>query len=174
MTSYYITDFVRECSETGEEAFAARYDRPCLVGLGMAGEIAHKDAGRGEPLTAAVNLQELLERGLWLDRVYVLKPSSMSSHPEEMVVGRGSDADVLIAERSISRRHCVFRVVPGSYLVGDLGGANGTVVNQVKVGASPVALGGGEVIVLGRLAFRFVTPQGFHELVRLGVVRQTW
>lgn len=61
----------------------------------------------------------------------------------EHVVGRGSEAEVLISTHDISRRHAVIAVrVDGSTTVRDLGSTNRTSVNGVVVvDEVPVAIG---------------------------------
>jgi pSer/pThr/pTyr-binding forkhead associated (FHA) protein len=51
----------------------------------------------------------------------------------EAVIGRGSAADVSIADHSISRRHALARVEGKTVVVEDLGSSNGT-----KLNGSPV------------------------------------
>lgn len=169
MANYYLADYMRDFKALGEATFAAQNRFAHLVGQGIAGDIAQKDNER----TSAVNKKALEERGLWLDRVFALKPKT-GAGPLELVVGRSPEADILIPDHTISRRHCAFQVSPGSFSITDLGGANGTLVKKLKVGKQRMPLTGGEEIVLGRLVFVFLTPEGFLSLVRSGVVRRNW
>jgi pSer/pThr/pTyr-binding forkhead associated (FHA) protein len=52
------------------------------------------------------------------DVVHVTKPSA--------IVGRGSEADVRIDDRDVSRRHCEILVRPDGVIVRDLGSTHGT------------------------------------------------
>jgi hypothetical protein len=56
------------------------------------------------------------------------------------VVGRGSDADVVIEGDHASRRHALLWQEDGRVLITDLGSANGTAVDGVAVGQRPVEL----------------------------------
>ncbi|MGC4114517.1 MAG: FHA domain-containing protein [Myxococcales bacterium] len=167
MPSYYVVEFIREFKEVGEERFKQLHDVCHLVGMGIAGDIAQREAQR----TATVKAQELQERGIWLDRVFPIRPQAGAL---EIVVGRSPESNILIPDHTISRRHCVFSINKSSYAIADLGGANGTLVNKAKVGQQRVVLTGGEEIVLGRLAFSFLTPDGFRSLVKSGSIRQAW
>jgi DNA-binding NtrC family response regulator len=69
----------------------------------------------------------------------------------EVIVGRGSEADVRVAEPRASRRHA--RLVLGDDIrVEDLGSANGTRVRGRKLEAGkPVTVAAGEAIAIGAL-----------------------
>ena len=85
-----------------------------------------------------------------------------------VVIGRalGTGVDVAIADRSISKRHCMFVPVDGLVNVSDCASTNGTAVNGAPVrGTAAVRLCGGEIITLGRLELTYETPAGFSELV---------
>ena len=86
-----------------------------------------------------------------------------------VTIGRSRDSDVVIPERSVSRRHAVMkRCDDGRYLILDAGSSNGTSVNGRNVltrGAgppTPVALG--DTLRLGSLEFTFVHATGLREL----------
>jgi pSer/pThr/pTyr-binding forkhead associated (FHA) protein len=57
------------------------------------------------------------------------------------MIGRAGDCDIQLpmdyAHSDISRHHCVFEIDPPSVRVRDLGSANGTYVNGVKIGQRP-------------------------------------
>jgi hypothetical protein len=53
--------------------------------------------------------------------------------PMEIVVGRSSDADMILMEGMVSRRHARFRLRNRELIVEDLGSTNGTFVNGEKV-----------------------------------------
>ncbi len=59
-----------------------------------------------------------------------------------IVVGRGEDADILIDNPSMSRRHAEFRQEGAAWVVEDLGSSNGTFMNGERIeGAQPVDVG---------------------------------
>ncbi len=73
---------------------------------------------------------------------------------DEVVLGRGSDCDLAVPDRAISRRHARLFKVSGCWWVEDLGSRNGTVVDGVRVtGEAPLEEGstiraGGTVIAV--------------------------
>ncbi|MCS7047104.1 MAG: FHA domain-containing protein [Gemmataceae bacterium] len=52
---------------------------------------------------------------------------------DEFLIGRGADCDLRLHDTSISRHHCLLRKRGSEVSVSDLGSANGTFVNGVRV-----------------------------------------
>jgi len=81
------------------------------------------------------------------------------------VIGRGTDADVMLDDSGVSRRHAEIHITDGRARIIDLGSTNGTFVDGAK---HPVAsLREGSVITIGRTRMIFhpgdltsVTPPG--------------
>ncbi len=81
------------------------------------------------------------------------------------VIGRGTDADVMLDDSGVSRRHAEIHITDGRARIIDLGSTNGTFVDSAK---QPVAtLREGSVITIGRTRMVFhpgdltsVSPQG--------------
>jgi pSer/pThr/pTyr-binding forkhead associated (FHA) protein len=67
---------------------------------------------------------------------------------DEITIGRGDDAGVVIDEDEVSRRHAVLRYGPAGWSIEDLGSRNGVFVNDAQVARHTVE--GGESIRLGR------------------------
>ncbi len=65
----------------------------------------------------------------------------------ELVIGR-ADADVVVDDGEISRRHAVVRPLPDGVEVEDLGSRNGTLLNGRRLKA-PTALQPGDRISVG-------------------------
>jgi hypothetical protein len=83
-------------------------------------------------------------------------------------VGRAPDNDVVIPDRSVSRRHAFLKRAPhGGLLLLDAGSSNGTLVNGRSVLAKgsgpPSAVAPGDSVKLGRLEFTFVDAAGLRE-----------
>jgi hypothetical protein len=55
-----------------------------------------------------------------------------------MVIGRGAEADLQLADTGVSRRHAELRVVGSEVEVRDLGSTNGTWVNGRRVDSAPL------------------------------------
>jgi serine/threonine protein kinase len=64
------------------------------------------------------------------------------------IAGRGEDADVVLSDKLVSKRHCVFEKRPDGWWVEDLSSANGTVISgQPLVAGTPVRLRGSLVTI---------------------------
>ena len=81
------------------------------------------------------------------DRRYVLEgPRS--------TLGRSKDADCVLRDPNVSRRHAELRRSPeGEWTIADLGSTNGVKVNGRRVGTAP--LSSGDEVTLGTTSFRF-------------------
>jgi pSer/pThr/pTyr-binding forkhead associated (FHA) protein len=56
-----------------------------------------------------------------------------------LTIGRGADADVIVDNTAISRKHASLELKDGQYILSDLGSLNGTFVNGKKInGAEPI------------------------------------
>jgi len=80
----------------------------------------------------------------------------MSLDRDWMVIGRGRDADIVIAEPTMSRAHAAIGFDGSRFYVQDLGSTNGTRLNggtQVKA-----ALKDGDEIQLGKLLLQVALP----------------
>lgn len=85
---------------------------------------------------------------------------------DALLIGRGSDCDVVIQDRQISRYHARVRRTPQGYMVEDLGSKNGTHLNGAPLKA-PAALQDGDVIqVAFALELAFVGREATMPLVR--------
>lgn len=72
------------------------------------------------------------------------------------VIGRSSDADVVIPHDDISRKHALIYTEKGQAHLSDMKSANGTLVDGVRVGTTPVVLSEGSIVELGEHRYRFV------------------
>jgi pSer/pThr/pTyr-binding forkhead associated (FHA) protein len=68
-----------------------------------------------------------------------------------VTLGRSSECDVVVEQRSVSRFHAELRVSPGGWTVRDLGSVNGTWLNGIRV-LREARVGRGDVLRLGGLA----------------------
>lgn len=69
-----------------------------------------------------------------------------------IVVGRTGDADVVVADANVSRRHCEFVATPQGVVVRDLGSTNGTYVNGARV--ESVVVTPSDSVTIGSMQFR--------------------
>ncbi|MFQ3584462.1 MAG: FHA domain-containing protein, partial [Cyanobacteriota bacterium] len=70
-----------------------------------------------------------------------------------MVVGRGSNADIQLADYGISRQHCRLDVESERYILTDLGSLNGTYVNGERITRIPLLEG--DRIQIGASTLKF-------------------
>lgn len=64
------------------------------------------------------------------------------SFDQEIVIGRGSTADIVLEDTEISRRHArVWQTAGGDFMIEDLGSRNGSLVNGIPVTRSSIHLG---------------------------------
>jgi diguanylate cyclase (GGDEF)-like protein len=84
----------------------------------------------------------------------------------EVIVGRAGDANLVVDDAGVSRRHArVARASDGSFYVEDLGSTNGTFVGSARVGIS--LLGQGDVMQLGpQVRIRFAMVDEVEESLR--------
>ena len=61
--------------------------------------------------------------------------------PGELTIGRASDADLVLDDPQVSRRHAMLVVRDGALIVRDAGSSNGTFVNGERVTESELTLG---------------------------------
>jgi serine/threonine-protein kinase len=71
-----------------------------------------------------------------------------------LVIGRGRDVDVPLADPRLSRRHCQLELANGVVTVADLHSANGTFQNGVQIERSVLQLG--DTITFGKSFLRLV------------------
>ncbi len=94
----------------------------------------------------------------WAQLIDALDGSVYEIGDNRALVGRSSKADISLPQAEVSRRHAVIYRRAGGVWIVDLGSANGTIVNGVKVDGEPMALRTGDQIVLGSatLTLRFI------------------
>jgi hypothetical protein len=80
----------------------------------------------------------------------------------EVIVG-SAEADITVEDPEISQRHAAIRPVGDLLEITDLGSANGTRVNGVRVDR-PTRIGLGDLIELGSISMRFEFLRLAHDL----------
>ena len=79
----------------------------------------------------------------------------------QAVVGRVSECDVCIADQHVSRRHCVISAGQTGYVIKDLGSANGTTLNGVRITEAP--LKDGDKLTFGKVVVEFHQEERFED-----------
>jgi|GEM_PF-6394458 len=72
---------------------------------------------------------------------------------KRVIIGRSSEADIMILDPSVSSTHCLLFYKGGRFFIKDLGSKNGTFVNGEPVILS--ALNDGDLIKIGEREFVF-------------------
>ena len=74
-------------------------------------------------------------------------------------IGRDIDNDLVFVDTTLSGRHAVANQRDGAWWIEDLGSTNGTFVNDIAVPVDrPAILRSGDVLQLGQIRLRLVTP----------------
>lgn len=73
------------------------------------------------------------------------------------VIGRGSEADIIVDDPGVSRRHLEIRVTPDGVVASDLGSTNGLFVEGHQVPAATLL--DGNTLTIGRTRIMFWTGQ---------------
>src|SRR5690606_33863677 len=77
------------------------------------------------------------------------------------VIGRGSEADIIVDDPGVSRRHLEIQVTEQGTIATDLGSTNGTFVEGHRVPAATLL--DGNTITIGRTRIMFWTGEGDDE-----------
>ncbi|MBI5394347.1 MAG: FHA domain-containing protein [Verrucomicrobia bacterium] len=82
------------------------------------------------------------------------------------VIGRDEEADIIVEDRNVSRRHCTVAGLPNGVRVQDLDSTNGIWVNGKRVASA--TLKNGDKLVVGDITFiaECETPMGFSTAIR--------
>jgi len=106
----------------------------------------------GEPVNGQIHPQ------VWLTCTCPnAKPCSIPLNGQELIIGKGQDCDLTIADDEfVSRRHARLRMDDQYIYLEDLGSANGTLLRPSR----PVMLEEGDQVILGQTILRISTkPQ---------------
>jgi len=94
----------------------------------------------------------------WLE-VLDGKNSQETISSPSATIGRQKDNDIVFLNTSVHRNHAILTQDPnGHFLITDLGGENGTIINGVKTKSSIIS--DGDIIELGEVRMRFRVPNG--------------
>lgn len=165
----YVAEYVEELRRLGIDRLGRELLYPVLVLSGVAGTLREQN----RPGTVVTDLNETLTLSRLVGRVFPLVKRK-DSPPGPIAVGRSAENDVAISDYSISNRHCYLTLAGPQVTLVDTGSTNGTVVDgRPAVARQPVALKGGETLVLGRFAFIFLRPNGFLDYLRSQLQKST-
>ncbi|NIW74924.1 MAG: FHA domain-containing protein [Gemmatimonadetes bacterium] len=116
---------------------------------------ASLDSQAGDPLTSFRDSE-----------VYGLKKATRGAFAATVLVGRASSNDVTIPHPSLSKLHArIYLAGDGTMTISDSGSKNGSMLNGTPLGETPVPLGHGDMLQLGRRNFKVYATRHFHRLV---------
>ena len=133
---------------------------PLMATSGGASGTSAQPAAPGETL---VMRPERVPTMAWL--AVTVGPSRGRSHQlreGDNTIGRASDNDLAIEDRSISRHHAMVRVQDGRIVLVDLGSAGGTRVGDRTVSGRSIEPGG--VITVGRTRLNLVSVEARDDM----------
>lgn len=84
--------------------------------------------------------------GRYVDRTFRLKPA-------RTVIGTSGEADIVIEDPKVSRKHCEIRYDGSSFKIADLGSTNGIILNDKRVPTADLV--DGDLFRLGGTDFKF-------------------
>ena len=94
--------------------------------------------------------------------IYALKPDGTKQkfllEKEQVVIGRGQDADIVVADEVVSRHHCAITTKGTRYYLRDLNSRNGTFLNGQKT--TQAELGYDDRIKIGNVTLLFHPDMG--------------
>ncbi|MHC4601669.1 MAG: FHA domain-containing protein [Planctomycetota bacterium] len=90
------------------------------------------------------------------------KGEELSLTNDAMTVGRTKEADLVVKDKSISRRHAQFLKIGGGWVIRDLESKNGVRVNNREI--TEQGLRTGDVVMLGGIKIKFIDPMELAPL----------
>jgi hypothetical protein len=117
----------------------------------------------------------------WLRTTLPMRPSSVQAEPApvdfqdllvvtlppthtddvDLIIGRSPEADLVLEDPAVSGRHAFIRWSAGTATVIELGSANGTFLNGLKLGTRAV-LKSGDQLAFGRSHFVYLLTTELH------------
>ena len=163
-------DVGRSCRKCGQEmSDLARFCSNCgapLVDLGADDEV-QSTGNLDVPMTASGPLGVLSTgsvgsvaagTAMLIVRRGPSEGTSFVLDSDLVTVGRSDDADVVLDDVTVSRRHAQFVRDAQGWSLRDVGSLNGTYVNRVRIDATRLA--GGDEVQIGKYRFVFLVGGG--------------
>ena len=113
----------------------------------------------GREIVAAQNLDQQLIAPAYLQRLTIQDvsegPQILPIDQDQILIGGAKNCALVLEEESVSPQHARLTRVDGTFQVADLGSEAGTWVNYAPVSAEGSTLRDGDLLHIGRVAFRF-------------------
>ena len=92
---------------------------------------------------------------------------------KRVLIGSGGEADFVLLDPTVARRHAAIRKHHGSFLLSDLGTENGTFINGKRLTSNvEYTLSGANDLRFGTLHFTFMMPENAPDALRRSLKRQ--
>jgi hypothetical protein len=163
-----LKDFILAARSLSRADFLKANPDPLLVAMGVLDteEIRAKCGSTTELCVSKPATHNPQAKHPLVGRVFIVPLSSWPSG--SIVFGREPPSDVVLADDTVSIRHCAVRWDGTDVTVADLGSTNGTLVNLRPVRPSrPVELLNEDIITVGRHSFQFFLPQQLHTMLQV-------
>jgi pSer/pThr/pTyr-binding forkhead associated (FHA) protein len=87
-----------------------------------------------------------------------------------LLIGREPPADLVIENHFVSRRHALISPGPDGFSISDQGSKNGTKVNEVRVGSTPILLKNGDIVRIadGEVEMRYQVSSATATIGSIG------
>jgi hypothetical protein len=166
MESFSFSELASEYRRLGKEKFRRTYGHPFLVMKKMPETDSDwLDLKTEESLVTRPKNKngEPSERS-----AIPLKKTRRNAYKSKITVGRARNNDIVLRASKISKVHAAFIPVENGYELVDMGSANGTVLNDVRISRNePVPLKSGDRINLWRYEFEFHEPDSFTRMIKV-------
>jgi hypothetical protein len=153
-----------------EATFAEKHPEPLLVYIPRAGSSGPDSHFVTTQVAAVAEMRrtkgtEAGKKGME-QQVSLIRKSARNPFAQQIYIGRAPNNDVVIDDPSVSKSHAFLDQEGARWRITDMGSANGTWLNGVKVGDNtPRDLIDGVKLTLGTLEMQFFTPQNFYRYV---------
>lgn len=169
MTVVSTRDLARALSRQDEATFLAAHPAPAL----LLPELRPAAAGRAQratghqTLTGEEDPRALSKVDVRSAHVAFLAKSDRNPFAMMITVGRATNNDVILPDRTVSKFHASFRSSPTGWIVTDQRSANGTYVDGKRLDAGASALLAEDATLRFGKTFvaRFVTPGALARLL---------
>jgi hypothetical protein len=172
MPSQYLDEFTRELRRDGDAKFRAHHAAPVIIvtrAEGETGGMGDMDYESGvQPVVSAETSGWRIQQVSLLHRVFAVRRGAFEKDAP-VILGRSEkQADIVIPDDSVSKRHCLFEVrEDGMAAVTDCGSTNGTKVDGKVLRPSEACLiRGGETLEIGNFSFLYETADGFLAFLK--------
>jgi hypothetical protein len=170
-----VEELASELSRKGQSKLFEEYPASSvLIGLGILGLQSDNSerSRRGTIRFDVTDNNEYLQAVSLVGRVWFLTKKRENRQQTRIVIGRTSEADVVIPELSISVEHCALQATPFGLSVFDLNSTNGTFVCGQRIAKGHlVSLQDGDRICLGRFEFEYLRHRAFVERLKQFALR---